>query len=119
MQSLRSQIIQELLLAEPDYVVVRERIGQYLHLLQMFYSNTNWIEVRGQEICRSLGSLSNYTTGKCSHGGPQDSTSSTSAALGGINKDTGNPLYSPHFYLHTSAALTAIEHTRRFFSDKG
>ena len=52
---------------------------------------------------------------KCSHGGIYDSTS-TATAEGGINKDTGFFLISPHAYLHLSAANLATQHTRYFFN---
>ena len=35
---------------------------------------------------------------KCSHGSVMDKTSHQEA-IGGINKDTMTPVYSPHFYL--------------------
>jgi hypothetical protein len=35
---------------------------------------------------------------KCSHGSVMDTTSHQ-AAIGGINKDTMTPMYSPHYHL--------------------
>ena len=67
----------------------------------------------------SADSVTNFTSGKCSHGGPTDTSGSLYAAVGGINKDTGNPLYSPHYHLHGDAAEAAIKHTRMFLVDKG
>ncbi|CAH1276949.1 HMCN1 [Branchiostoma lanceolatum] len=32
---------------QPSYEVAREMIGVYLHILQDFYSNTNWVELNG------------------------------------------------------------------------
>ena len=55
--------------------------------------------------------------GKCSHGGPRDSSSTSQAALGGINKDSMDSSYSPHYHLHEKAAEAAINHTRFFFGD--
>ena len=57
------------------------------------------------------------TKGKCSHGGLTDNTTTTSAATGGMNKDSKLPQMSPHFYKHTPAAETAIDHTVYFFND--
>lgn len=45
-------------------------------------------------------------------------SATNSAALGGINKDSMDPNYSPHAHLHEKAAETAIEHTRFFFDDQ-
>ena len=56
-------------------------------------------------------------TGKCSHGGPRDSSSTSQAALGGINKDSMDSSYSPHYHLHEKAAQAAIKHTTYFFGD--
>lgn len=48
--------------------------------------------------------------GKCSHGGFLDSTSDLSAS-GGINKDSPNEKWSPHYYHHSMAAQMAVEAT--------
>jgi hypothetical protein len=55
MQTLRDTVIQILNSTAPNYDAAREVIGQYLHLLQMFYSNTNWVELSGSIIYRPLG----------------------------------------------------------------
>lgn len=55
MQTLRDTAIQILNSSAPNYDAAREVIGQYLHLLQMFYSNTNWIELSGSIIYQPLG----------------------------------------------------------------
>ncbi|XP_053372636.1 von Willebrand factor A domain-containing protein 7-like [Mercenaria mercenaria] len=55
MQTLRDTVIQILNNTAPNYDAAREVIGQYLHLLQMFYSNSNWIELSGSIIYRPLG----------------------------------------------------------------
>lgn len=52
---------------------------------------------------------------KCSHGGIVDSDS-FKPALGGINKDSGFYLFSPHADLHLAAAKLAIKHTEHFFN---
>lgn len=52
---------------------------------------------------------------KCGHGGFLDSDSSK-PAIGGINKDSGIYLFSPHANLHLVAAQLAIEHTDYFFT---
>ncbi|XP_067406908.1 von Willebrand factor A domain-containing protein 7 [Emydura macquarii macquarii] len=46
--------------------------------------------------------------GKCSHGGPLDS-SRLQEPQGGINKDSSSPIFSPHHYLHGPAAALARE----------
>jgi hypothetical protein len=51
---------------------------------------------------------------KCSHGGIMDS-SSLIDAIGGINKDSGFYIFSPHAHLHLDAADLAIKHTTYFF----
>lgn len=53
---------------------------------------------------------------KCSHGGIVDSDS-FKPALGGINKDSGFYLFSPHADLHLTAAKLAIEHTEYYFNE--
>ncbi|XP_071153469.1 uncharacterized protein [Mytilus edulis] len=168
LQGIRTQLLSELNKPNPDYELSRQLIGQCLHLLQMFYSNTNWIEDNGSnkypavgmkgvnllptaapsdDACKSCAGVcvfniilpkkqfltSGYksgqdikkpfkdpktnTKGKCSHGGLTDNTTTTSAATGGMNKDSKLPQMSPHFYKHTSAAETAIDHTVYFFND--
>ncbi|CAF0866255.1 unnamed protein product [Brachionus calyciflorus] len=51
----------------------------------------------------------------CSHGGVLDSDS-FKPAEGGINKDSGYYLFSPHANLHLIAAKLAINHTEYFFN---
>ncbi|MGJ2272349.1 hypothetical protein ACR8FF_22360, partial [Salmonella enterica subsp. enterica serovar Paratyphi A] len=46
------------------------------------------------------------TGGKCSHGGVLDDTAGETP-IGGINKDTASPCFSPHYYLHDKAAELA------------
>ncbi|XP_048240671.1 von Willebrand factor A domain-containing protein 7-like [Haliotis rufescens] len=172
MMNLREQAIAVLSQSNTNFDQARNLIGQFLHILQMFYSNTNWIEFSGavpyyslgirnkpllgqappvMDACVSCGgeldkmcedniivdgkiltsgyrsgqdavkphkhhSISN--TGKCSHGGPLDDTSSSVAALGGINKDSTLGSLSPHSHLHQAAAQAAIEHTTYFFDDE-
>ena len=53
---------------------------------------------------------------KCNHGGLLDSNSYSKEALGGINKDSGMYLLSPHADLHQKAALLAEFHTEYFFN---
>ncbi|XP_046570408.1 von Willebrand factor A domain-containing protein 7-like [Haliotis rubra] len=169
--SLRATAIFILNQTMPDYRAARGLIGQFLHIVQMFYSNTNWPELSGSAVydslgipgkqlmavapssidtCKScrvspgincsdnmidLGSLltsgyrsgqdrikpfkdpRTHQTGKCSHGGPHDTYSTTSAATGGINKDSSDPNTSPHYYLHHQAAEGAIRHTKFFLDD--
>ncbi|XP_071103193.1 von Willebrand factor A domain-containing protein 7-like [Haliotis cracherodii] len=169
--SLRGTVIFILNQTMPDYKAARDLIGQFLHIVQMFYSNTNWPELKGTAVYDSLGipgkqlmalapssmdtckscrvtSGNNCTdnmlvrgpmltsgyrsgqdrtkpfkdpqmhqTGKCSHGGPHDTSSTTSAATGGINKDSSDPNMSPHYYLHHQAAEGAIRHTKFLLDD--
>jgi hypothetical protein len=53
---------------------------------------------------------------KCSHGGALDKTSLI-PATGGINKDSGIYLISPHADLHLKAAQLAIDHTKVYFNN--
>ncbi|XP_046570368.1 von Willebrand factor A domain-containing protein 7-like [Haliotis rubra] len=39
----------------PNLDAARELIGQFLHIVQMFYSNTNWPELSGKAAYESLG----------------------------------------------------------------
>ena len=52
---------------------------------------------------------------KCSHGGILDKSVFV-PAQGGINKDSGYYLFSPHANLHETAAKLAINHTEYFLS---
>lgn len=56
--------------------------------------------------------------GKCSHGGPYDSSKDI-PATGGINKETSSPELSPHFDLHQQAGEAAIQATYDFFVGNG
>ncbi|KAJ8306733.1 hypothetical protein KUTeg_015774 [Tegillarca granosa] len=69
----------------------------------------------GQDIQKPVSS--GGITGKCSHGGELD-TSRTRTATCGINKDTISPRFSPHWFLHYSAASLAISATEDFFLQK-
>ena len=44
-------------------------------------------------------------------------TSSLVNAIGGINKDSGFYMFSPHAYLHLTAANLAIQHTAYMFNN--
>lgn len=52
---------------------------------------------------------------KCSHGGSLD-RDTFKPASGGINKDSGFYLLSPHADLHLKAADLAVNHTAYFFN---
>ncbi|KAK3104893.1 hypothetical protein FSP39_012645 [Pinctada imbricata] len=174
LKELRNNTLSILTSSSPDYDAARILIGQFLHIVQDFYSNTNWIDMTGGaaiyedlgipgktlqgiagpnvDTCTNCGLLmpcalfgaliktnlltSGYrngqgnatkpqkdpvtnTQGKCSHGGVFDTTWNTSAATGGINKETNTLEYSPLFGDHNKAALLAIEHTRQFFINSG
>ena len=57
MLTLRNTILASLNSDTPDYSGIRENIGQYLHLLQSFYSNTIWVELYPEEINSDLGKV--------------------------------------------------------------
>ncbi|KAK2916946.1 hypothetical protein Q8A67_001320 [Cirrhinus molitorella] len=97
----------------------REKLGTIFHILQDFYSHTNWIELGYIEPCTALIDpeenipnpankhmilTSGYVRkskpkGKCSHGGFPDYEE-------GINKDYSDSSHGP---LHTTAAEVAID----------
>lgn len=52
---------------------------------------------------------------KCSHGGVLDSSSNI-PAIGGINKDSGFLIFSPHAQLHLQAANLAVNHTEFYLN---
>lgn len=62
LQSLRDQIVVLSLSPNPDWNNVRKLIGEYLFTMQMFYSNTNWVETYGNVTCNELGELSQQST---------------------------------------------------------
>lgn len=53
--SLRNRLMQTLSPEKPSYAAARETLGQIFHLLLMFYSNTNWVEMGHMEIYKNLG----------------------------------------------------------------
>ncbi|XP_064606030.1 von Willebrand factor A domain-containing protein 7-like [Liolophura sinensis] len=98
-----------------NFDVVRELIGAVICVQSSFYSNTNWVETHGSDLYEDLVGLSE--AGKCSHGGMYDS-SRTFAATGGINKETSNPLFSPHHQLHAIAGQSAVKAAINLFQDQ-
>ena len=58
------------------------------------------------------------TTGKCSHGGPDDESRKLIAKCG-INKETTIERLSPHYHLHNDAYLAAVAATKYFLIGKG
>lgn len=68
----------------------------------------------GQKLSDGTDYLKPNASGKCSHGGILDADQFKSSA-GGINKDSGYYLFSPHADLHLMAAKMAINHTEYFF----
>ena len=56
--------------------------------------------------------------GKCGHGGPNDDKKDI-VAIGGINKETSDLKWSPHYYLHQAAGEAAVQATLEFFVGKG
>ncbi|XP_062978427.1 von Willebrand factor A domain-containing protein 7-like [Elgaria multicarinata webbii] len=149
-------------LTTADLESARLSAGKALHVLQKFYSNTNWVEmgndepyhflinedsssapvtppseqtcrdcikeINGKYSCKNnLVTVKEITSGyklsatckgkpqgKCGHGGKDDVTQDD-FPTGGINKETSNPLLSPHSDLHSRAAQLAIEATKNFF----
>lgn len=55
LQNKRDTIITLSKSASPNWNFLRMAIGEYLMTLQMFYSNTNWIELEGQTVNTALG----------------------------------------------------------------
>nr|XP_060617059.1 von Willebrand factor A domain-containing protein 7-like [Anolis sagrei ordinatus] len=144
----------------------RESAGKALHILQKFYSNTNWVEMGNSKpyeyllneaspafpvtpkttqtcvdcikepgggyscdqnlIVKDMLTSGFFTsrtcrkklTDKCGHGGRNDATQDF-AMTGGINKETSDPKFSPHYQLHKQAAELAIQATRDFFVGEG
>eukprot|EP00058_Branchiostoma_floridae_P002960 XP_002588448.1 hypothetical protein BRAFLDRAFT_63397 [Branchiostoma floridae] len=134
----RNSILGVLSAASPNFESARSMIGVYLHILQDFYSNTNWVELEGgvpgcrYNLLLQMLLTSGYksgqtkvkpapytaTTGKCSHGGLLDDSRLT-VPTGGINKETSVPSLSPHYYLHEQAAEAAVQATTDFFITPG
>lgn len=70
----------------------------------------------GQELPGGVPYNKPDQLGKCSHGGILDGSSFIEAE-GGINKDSGYTVFSPHAKLHTAAAALAINHSQLFLDD--
>uniref|UniRef100_A0A665V1Y3 von Willebrand factor A domain containing 7 n=1 Tax=Echeneis naucrates TaxID=173247 RepID=A0A665V1Y3_ECHNA len=127
-----------------EYQSARHSLGQLFHSLQDFYSHSNWVEMgqrsiylhllQPEELTNAQGDPPQLLTtgyfstfppkpwGKCSHGGILDSSRHL-GAMGGINKDSTSPLFSPHHYLHQEAATllpdsvwTSLSNLNRLFS---
>ena len=62
MVSIRNTILSALGNTSPAYTAIRKDVGKYLHLLQSFYSNTNYVEMQQQQTLMTphpnLGRLS-------------------------------------------------------------
>lgn len=87
MQTLRDTAIQVLNNSVPNYDAAREVVGQFLHLLQMFYSNTNWIEMsRGGVIYQPLGMSDCCRTDKQNVLSPSDILPTSGTATGMCQK---------------------------------
>ncbi|CAC5388512.1 unnamed protein product [Mytilus coruscus] len=69
---------------------------------------------RGNTKPTTIGS----STGKCSHGGPEDDSRKLVARCG-INKDSITPEWSPHSYLHKQAYTAAVQATENFLVANG
>ena len=57
MLRLRSDAFDALNVSQPNFATARNMIGQYLHVLQDFYSNTNWNEVNATTYYSDLGKV--------------------------------------------------------------
>ena len=68
----------------------------------------------GQKLPNGIPYSKPNKMGKCSHGGMFDKTVNE-VAKGGINKDSGYFIVSPHAHLHKNATDLAIKHTKFFF----
>ena len=91
-----------------EYFECNNNIARSKKLISGFYVNQRLTD----------GTLIEKPTNKkkCSHGGIMDATSYISPK-GGINKDSGYLILSPHAHLHQIAAQLAIKHTELFFND--
>ena len=49
MVSFRNTTLSGLGNTSPDYTAIRKEVGKYLHLLQTFYSNTNYVEMQQEQ----------------------------------------------------------------------
>ncbi|XP_061188708.1 uncharacterized protein LOC133196872 [Saccostrea echinata] len=101
LQSLKESIIHKSQGAKTNGDAIRDLIGQYLFTIQEFYSNTNWVEMFGNHVCKELG--------KC----PLDNSKAI-PGNSGINKETSSPELSPHYYLHQQAGEDATQATIDF-----
>jgi hypothetical protein len=52
---IRGNLLKELQKSQSNYESARELIGQFFHIMQMFYSNTNFIEDIGQTMYPAIG----------------------------------------------------------------
>ncbi|XP_064644263.1 von Willebrand factor A domain-containing protein 7-like isoform X2 [Lineus longissimus] len=55
LQNLRISLYSLLASSTPDLDATREAIGHYMHTMQMFYSNTNYLELKGNVVYSTLG----------------------------------------------------------------
>ncbi|OWF51464.1 von Willebrand factor A domain-containing protein 7 [Mizuhopecten yessoensis] len=56
LNQLRDNLLQVLGAVSPSYERARELVGQYFHIIQSFYSNTNWVELQNNaDIYSDLG----------------------------------------------------------------
>lgn len=91
-----------------EYYECKDNVLILDKLLSGFYS--------GQKVPSGENVDKPKDKGKCSHGGILDGSSFV-AAEGGINKDSGYTVFSPHASLHRIAADLAINHTQLFFDE--
>ena len=89
-----------------EYYECKDNILMLDKLLSGYYSGQS--VPSGEDVDKPKGK------GKCSHGGILDGSSFVEAE-GGINKDSGYTIFSPHATLHKTAADLAINHTQLFF----
>ncbi len=91
-----------------QYYKCQNNIVMLSKLLSGYYS--------GQKLPNGVEYNKPAGLNKCSHGGILDGSTFVKAE-GGINKDSGYTIFSPHADLHLAAATLAINHTRMFFDE--
>ena len=92
------------------YYVCGDNVVVLDQLVSGYYSTSQKLD-DGRRV------LKPETLYKCSHGGLFDEASYAIQARGGINKDSGSYLVSPHAHLHARAAQLAIQHTTHFINE--
>ncbi|KAM7185540.1 hypothetical protein V8F33_012350 [Rhypophila sp. PSN 637] len=90
--------------SEPDSFC---HVGDDNNTIEMERVTTGYYRTNGEQN-------SIKPSGKCSHGGLSDAGAK---GIECINKDSTLQTYSPHWFLHRTAAALAIAHTRQYLAD--